>query len=815
MTELREAIGIISSEKPQSLQNRNIPWRQAVEKVFAPLIETQEDPENQGEVFCYLFHSTVRDFLISHPKIFQQEAPSPTIHPIAELTIANACLLYLSQDRYSQLLTREAEQWVTTSKDDIQDHHLLTYSAKYWDKHFDHVEETPEFRQRIENFLRSSNFQSTIQLQSLFVQGHFEVYTAGNHSSNQKFTKRVFPGWFANHSKDGCSHFSRDYRSYISEWHNLLDCASCTEPRCYSHSAVKQFKGELDHCLWGALGPRNFLSSNSGRYVSFMLCDRDNFGPTQMPYFDAISRDGSTVMVLQLSGEPVDAAHSTFDHKTWKFPDRGLPAQLCNNTTLSTNLDRKRWTDADLRSISYTPDLEFLRIGSRIFSSSSGGEYDAVDGLEITSGHPDACFEDITSRGSIFVVASRRRIPAIPKIRGQATPKADQPSNKLLSSSATPGSDSNLDKASSTSDCQHLSRDPSKSDHGSDTSLAKEEDSSDGDGSNSGSSCLSDEVSEWNSAEESWSEGSTEVEELGNPLTSSDESSSNSNEGEADSDEESETTHDDAASDTVVNSYAQLDEESDSDGGDVEFDCGSDNDSYDGDYESDWSDPNDQGEDLHFDSDDEERLVRCKAYSRRYKKRNAKIQQGVLTVYDLSAGPPAPVFTFTHPLPIMLYESPPAVHPTKSLVVWPLCGGDVVFADLDGKSYFIRRARTTTRKSWSIVFPSPVNFVIQRMYLLTYPSSPPRVHEITLLPLFQILARRLPRSATNQANEIRNQSRQQTSFGAIRLHLYAPALNPEDNSKSAHSRPPRKDHSRIHGLSLSYQNACRGDLDRQ
>ena len=35
LTELREAIGIVSSEYPRSLQNRNIPWRQAVEKVFA------------------------------------------------------------------------------------------------------------------------------------------------------------------------------------------------------------------------------------------------------------------------------------------------------------------------------------------------------------------------------------------------------------------------------------------------------------------------------------------------------------------------------------------------------------------------------------------------------------------------------------------------------------------------------------------------------------------------------------------------------------------------------------------------------------
>ena len=261
------------------------------------------------------------------------------------------------------------------------------------------------------------------------------------------------------------------------------------------------------------------------------------------------------------------------------------------------------------------------------------------------------------------------------------------------------GSDANLGKTLSATECRHCSREPSKSNHASDTSPAKGEGSSDKDGSDSESSCFSDEGPEWNSAEESWSEGSTEVDELGNPLTSSDESSSDSSEADADSDDERDTPQDDAASDTAVNSYGQLYEESDSDGGDVDFDCGPDNDSYDGDYESDWSDYTNHEEDLHFDSDDEERLARRMAYTRQDRKRNAKAQQGVLTIYDLAINPPTQIFTFTHQLPIMLYDSPPEIHPTKPLVVWPLCGGDVLFADFEGKSYFLRRARTTTRKS--------------------------------------------------------------------------------------------------------------------
>ncbi|KAF6217408.1 hypothetical protein HO133_006924 [Letharia lupina] len=699
LTELREAIGIISSENPRSLQNRNIPWRQAVEKIFAPLIETQSDPENQGERFCFLFHSTVRDFLIRNQSIFQQESPSPTIHSISELTIANACLLYLSQNKYAQLLTRDAGQWLTTFKENIKDHHLVTYSAKYWDKHFDHVEETPELRQKIEDFLTSSNFQSTIQLQSLFVQGHFDLYTTSCCSPNHKFTKRVFPKWFASHDSDGYSQFAKNYRSYISEWHNLLDCANCEEPRCYTHSAVKQLAGELDRCLWGALGPRNFLSRNSGRYTSFMLCDEGDGGSGKMPYHEAISQDGSKLVVFQPSGEPADAADFTFHHKTWNLPDREVPALLEVNTTISASLDQKRRADADLKSISFTPDLHFLRIGFQMFSVNSGGEYHAIDGLDIVFEHPNACFEDITSRDSLLVVASRRKMPASTEPRGRAAAKADQPTMKALEDTGNPLTDKSFGKDLSATQCRHCSREPSKSNHASDTSPAKGKDSSEKEENDSDSSNSSEEISEWNSAEESWSEGSTEIDGLGNPLTSSDESSSNSSEADVDTDEESETPKDDAASDTAVNSYGQLYDESDSDGGDVDFDCGSEEESYDGDYESDWSSDNNQEEDLHFDSDDEERLVRRMAYSRQDRKRDAKVQQGVLTVYDLATAPPTQIFTFTHQLPVMLYDSPPAIHPKKPLVVWPLYGGDVLFADFEGKSYFIRRARTTTRKT--------------------------------------------------------------------------------------------------------------------
>ena len=701
MTELREAIGIVSSENPRSLQKRNIPWRQAIEKAFAPLIETQEDPENQGEIFCYLFHSTVRDFLVRNPDIFRQESPVPTIHAISELTIANACLLYLSQDRYSQPLKIEAEQWITTTEDNIKDHHLLTYSAKYWDKHFDQVEETPELRRKIEGFLMSPNFKSTIQLQSLFVQGHFGIYTSDRCSPEHKFTKRVFPQWFASHSINSCSSFSVDYRTYISEWQTLLGCPDCKEPRCYPHSTAKRFRGELDRCLWGALGPRSFLSSNIGRYSSFMLCKQDILGLTRMPYQEALSQDGKKVVTLQLAGEPTDTAESTYHQNTWSLsgPESSVLLNFSSMITRSAGL--KRWIDAELMSTSFTEDLSFLRLGSQIFTLNSRGENRPVSGLDTTYDYPNSCFEDITCRASLLVVASRRKMPAVAKPRGREVVEVNRSPERTCEKSDAGNPDSGLGRDLSVTECQHCSREPSQNNHTSDTSPATEKASSGGDHSDSDSPSLSEDISEWNSADESWSEGSTEVDELGDPLTSSSEFGPDSSEAEVDSDGESEAPQDEAASDAAVHSYGQLYEESDSDGEDIDFDCGSEDESYDGDYDSDESDANNREEDLRWDSGDEERLARRMAYSRRTKKRDAKTQQGVLAIYNTSSSPPTQIFQFTQPLPVMLYESPPAIHPTRPLVVWPLCGGDVLFVDYLAKSYFIRRARTTTRKSKS------------------------------------------------------------------------------------------------------------------
>lgn len=196
-------------------------------------------------------------------------------------------------------MNKRLGQWVTASGEDLTDHHFLTYSAKYWDKHLDEVSETPQLLRRVEKFLTSPNFQTTLQIQSLYVEAHFGLYTVQGHVRNHKYTKRVFPRWFSENKAKKNNDFLGNYRSFISEWQSFLDCGTCVDDCCY-HVHCVRYGGELDRCLWKALGPGNFLSSNRERYYSFMLSSGQNLPERQTAlHHDGVAADGGLVVVLQ------------------------------------------------------------------------------------------------------------------------------------------------------------------------------------------------------------------------------------------------------------------------------------------------------------------------------------------------------------------------------------------------------------------------------------------------------------------------------------------------------------------------------------
>ena len=63
-----------------------------------------------------------------------------------------------------------------------------------------------------------------------------------------------------------------------------------------------------------------------------------------------------------------------------------------------------------------------------------------------------------------------------------------------------------------------------------------------------------------------------------------------------------------------------------------------------------------------------------------------QVQQAVVQVF----GPEGRVFRFRRKTTDALLDSPPVLHPTEPLLAWPLSGREVLFADYEDKTYFIR-----------------------------------------------------------------------------------------------------------------------------
>ena len=238
---------------------------------------------------CRLYHSTLFDFLRRHADILcedgDDEAGKPTneeqrpMFQVCPLRIADACLRYLTQDRYSRLLRQQGDTWIDANGQSVSEHLFLTYSAKNWDKHLDLVAPNGievsfsslkiatgafiavavRFNERVQAFLASPNFQTCIQIQSLWIIGAFSPYTWRNSTDGRVWVRRTLPRWIVEDK------YCRDYHRFWWDWQLFLSCAGCDDPLC----AFRQYIGEVDRCWWGALGSDNFLSKMESRYRSF------------------------------------------------------------------------------------------------------------------------------------------------------------------------------------------------------------------------------------------------------------------------------------------------------------------------------------------------------------------------------------------------------------------------------------------------------------------------------------------------------------------------------------------------------------------
>ena len=411
---------------------------------------------------------------------------------------------------------------------------------------------------------------------------------------------------------------------------------------------------------------------------------------------NALSKTNKRLIITENSSP--NEVFSLARQETWRLEDNAVPC-LRNESIIPTDLDVQGWNQSDAKPknqqppanakvISSTSDLSYIRFGSQIFSKNDWGEYIAIDALSTSLKESGSCFEEIASRDSYLVLTARRQ-PVKNESRGRNNKRNPQ----VLMSSDNRSSDPALGDGHS--GCQICSREPSRSKIGSETSPAtgaSEQESSD----ESVSQSSSDDSEGWISAEESWSEGSTEAtEDERVPWNALESSEGSESETQSEAGTESIASESETSSNAPVNSFGQLKQESDSEGGDFEFDCESADAS--GQTSSGYSDDGGISDDIDFDTDEDEPRNRRFRSSRR--KANDPGPKGSLIVYKLGNEDPKQVFHFSQPLPTMLYESPPVIHPTKQLVVWPLCRGEMLFADFEGKTYFVRKARPSAKKS--------------------------------------------------------------------------------------------------------------------
>jgi hypothetical protein len=301
------------SDPSKGLDPLKVPM--SLQRLFAPLIKMEKDPNDPENPLCRLCHATVHEFLTTNPDVLCVDSSShaPFTYTISSAQVGDLCLRYLTQQRYSTLIQpppNHSHESLVFWGDENRQHVLVPYCAKYWDRHLDDLKPTPELHKTVCNFLKSTNFQTLLQMQSLFVSGQFEQFKVLEVS--RAMYRRVFPNWFGmdrdsdKDYKDECWKYRRDYRHFVNEWGYLLGYGVCfaSEPgKCLT----EHFWGEVDRCLSGLLGPTSFLNGMKERYPSFMLTQGSfNYQtPSQLMIGEAVSWSNSQFMVISSSSEYV------------------------------------------------------------------------------------------------------------------------------------------------------------------------------------------------------------------------------------------------------------------------------------------------------------------------------------------------------------------------------------------------------------------------------------------------------------------------------------------------------------------------------
>ena len=286
MSEIKEAIAM--AEAGSDLDRRREPHSQKLMTLCTPLIEFFRYGKNcqvpnhireEGGEFR-LTHSVVKKFLLRYKK----KGTDSTF--VGEDVIADRCLWYLLQPKYNKLLVKQDSRvFETANHEHVRNHKFLLYASKNWHFHFDDKEPNEENFNRVKSFLKSTNFITCLQIQSLYIIGHFMQNF--DEDGRGRFAKRSLPQWFTG---DKAENLNIQYLEFVEEWGHLLQRGLSDD--CH---------GEINRCLFGALGQTNFLHNGTSKYQSFILQDTQTIIPADFVEFDYVSPDGSRLEIFRCS----------------------------------------------------------------------------------------------------------------------------------------------------------------------------------------------------------------------------------------------------------------------------------------------------------------------------------------------------------------------------------------------------------------------------------------------------------------------------------------------------------------------------------
>lgn len=344
---LQEALSVVllplELEGCRNISNKNMIHLNIIKYRCTPLVDYISSSE-ADEGYLRLSHGSVYEFLTESmasedSSESDSKIDSKTKTLVDPGVIAQACLKYLSQTRYSTLLQKHSADEFTAASGpqpmDVRKHNFLQYAAKYWYRHLEDIKPTSETCDQLKKFLLSPQFTTTIQVQSLFVVGHF-IQNLEPKDGNRKCMKKNLPEWFRSR---GGEFIMRGYESFLAEWGRFLQ-----------RGVTRNLNGELERCFWGALGSANFLQSNRNieKYPSYRIAhDSQDYTRGRICTYETLNAEGTKLSLWTVVNRG-DSSSSTHHLRrdAWYIDSRKAPIRY-REETITFNSSLSNWSRYD------------------------------------------------------------------------------------------------------------------------------------------------------------------------------------------------------------------------------------------------------------------------------------------------------------------------------------------------------------------------------------------------------------------------------------------------------------------------------------